>query len=104
MDSVATLNRSLARVGTRLTIERNVSGGSPLTTSALAFVRGYQPNELTDDIEQNDRKVILSPTGLAFVPQRLDRIVIQGVRCSVQAADAVEVSGAVVRIDCQVRG
>lgn len=98
------LDRALGRDGTLVTINQAASNGGPATQTIRAFVRGYQPQELTGDINQDDRKAILSPTGLTFTPGKLDEVVIQGVTCNIEAVDLVTVAGAVVRIEMQVRG
>lgn len=109
---------------------RRVIGQSQATQQFIdvtcrAFVRGYAPDELVGGITQQDSRVVLSPTQINAahwpggqvvstaqfqadqrVPDknRGDICFIDGRRCSIEAAKAVIIDGALVRIDMQVRG
>lgn len=69
-----------------------------------AFVRDYRPGELSGGIEQGDREVILSPTGLGADPQRLGGLFVGDRYCTIEFANPVRLAGVVVRWNLQVRG
>lgn len=106
------LDRGLARSGQTVTLRRPPAvdlAGIP------AVVRGYQPNELTEGITQQDSLVIISPTqinaavwpgvGQSPIPSknRGDSCIINGVTRSVQAGVGIYVRNVLVRIEFQVR-
>ena len=101
--AIGLLERALARDGETITITRNVKGSTPITQTVRASLRGYRADELTDDIDAHDSFGILSPTSLAFIPEKLDRTTIQGQTRVIQNVDKIMVADAVVRIEFQVR-
>lgn len=125
-DHVGALDRALARAGEDV-ILRRVTGFGPSQTrrDALcrAFIRGYQPHELTASVIQGDTKVTISPSDIEAalwpdgvsvtstpagvdprVPRPGDELVINGLARAVKAAAPLYVAGELVRIDLQVRG
>lgn len=103
--AIGLLDRAIARDGETITLSRNVPAGQPAVApqSPRAFLRGYRPEELTDQIQTNDSMAILSPTGLAWMPQRLDDALVAGRKRKVQNVDGIKVGDAVVRYEVQIR-
>lgn len=113
-DRVA-LDEGLAEAGEDIVLRRAVSGGSPVSATCRAMVRGYQPNELVGDVQQQDSEVILSPTPLiaqgwpgagngSARPQKGDRAIVQGFVKVVMAETAIMRGAEIVRIEMRVRG
>ncbi len=115
--ALSALNRSLARAGQSVTLQR-VTGGTTVVQAItlLAHVRGYEPQELVNGITQTDSKVILSPTSVAAfnsgaaagldirVPIKGNRMIIAGRTRNVEAAIGLYEGADLVRIECRVLG
>ncbi len=103
--AIGMLDRQLAKHGQTVTLRKtNTAVGEQQTR---AFVRHYKPAEITGILQQGDRLVVLSPTGIgAFgVPPANGFIVINGAPCRIVAApEQVEVDGTLVRVNATVRG
>lgn len=69
-----------------------------------AFVRDYRPDELAGGIEQGDREVTLSPTGLTTDPERLGGLWIGDRFHITEVATPVRLRGAIVRWNLWVKG
>ncbi len=89
------------------------SGAVLFSTTVRAFVRAYDPKELSPAIIQGDSKIVLSPTDLvgvnwptgeAAVPRRGDQLVVQGKPRQVIAPAPIHLVGIIVRLNVQVRG
>lgn len=120
---IADLDVTLADTGEMITIERLVGTQEiPIGIDCLAFVRGYDPDELVGAIQQNDKRVILSPSEITAagwpgpnssatptdrdrrIPIKGDRATIKGKKYSVEAAGGTYVRDELVRIEMRVRG
>lgn len=111
--AVAALDRALAAGGTPVTLRR-VSGTDPQTFTDCAcpakVAGGAAPAALPGgELAQAEIRVILSPSALAAagwpVPiRRGDKVLIAGRARQVEAAEAVELAGAVVRWNLRVAG
>ncbi len=97
--AIAALDRQLARHGESVVV---ITGTAE--AGVRAFVRGFKPDELTGDIHQGDRSVILSPTGLSFVPARNGAVKIAGKRFNVESVETVRMADVIVRHNLVVRG
>lgn len=119
----ADLDSTLAEDGEDIEIHRLVGTQLiPIKVTCRAFVRGYKPDEIVGGINQNDKRVILSPTEIIAkgwpgpnssatptnrdrrVPIKGDRVVIQGRNYNVEVAGGIYVRDDLVRIEMQVRG
>lgn len=119
----ADLDAALADAGEVIELQR-LTGSQLITTTVTcrAFVRGYEPEEVVGGINQNDKRVIMSPTEIIAdgwpgpnssatpterdrrVPIKGDRAVIKGRNYNVEAAGGIYVRDDLVRIEMQVRG
>lgn len=114
------LERSIARTGETVTLQRTATDGSTGdVTVALeladvpAHVRASAPQDLVDP-DAREMRVILSPTrllvatlGPAFafgIPQRDDKVLIQGDPSNVQEVAPIYYGGALVRVNLLCRG
>lgn len=114
------LERSIAREGETVTLERlsvdPTTGIQVIELSIVvpAWVRSSIPQDLIDN-EARDMKVVISPRLLlaetvgsppqAFgIPQRDDRIIIQGSSANIQQVDPIYYGGVPVRINMICRG
>jgi hypothetical protein len=118
---IARLDRSIARAGETVTLQRTAVDGSTggvtvaLELSAVpAHVRASQPQDLIDP-DAKEMRVVLSPTQLlattlgspavAFgIPARDDKVLIQGDPSNVQQVDPIYYGGSLVRINLLCRG
>ena len=118
---IARLDRSIARTGETVTLQRTATDGSTgAVTVALelagcpAHVRASAPQDLLDP-EAKEMRVIISATHLldavlgspatAFgIPQRDDRLLIQGNPSNVQEVAPIYYGGALVRVNLLCRG
>lgn len=114
------LDRSLARVGQDVTLQRLIGVTVAAQVICRAVVRGYDPSELIGGITQQDLKVILSPTQIIVsgwqsfsatvptqdqrVPVKDNKVIINGKTRNVEAAGGIYVAGELVRIEMRVRG
>jgi hypothetical protein len=115
---IADLDAALAEAGEDIRLVRLTlaAGGEqiPFSADCRGLVRQYQPQELVGGIIQGDTKVILSPTqlaarqwpgpGLAPLPQKGDRVLIQGRQRNVEAVEPFYVADVLVRLELTVRG
>lgn len=118
---IARLDRSIARTGETVTLQRTaVSGSTGAVTVALelsdvpAHVRASAPQDLIDP-DAKEMRVVLSPTQLlaatlgspaaAFgIPERDDKVLIQGDPSNVQEVAPIYYGGALVRVNLLCRG
>lgn len=118
---IARLNRSIDRTGEVVTLQRtavNASTGAVTVAAQLAdcpaHVRASAPQDLIDP-EAKEMRVILSPTHLlaatigsppaAFgIPERDDKVLIQGNPSNVQEVAPIYYGGALVRVNLLCRG
>lgn len=119
---IARLDRSIARTGETVTLQRTaVDGSSGAVAVALelpscpAWVRASKPQDLIDP-DAKEMRVVLSPTQLlaatlggspavAFgIPQRDDKVLIQGDPSNVREVDPIYYGGALVRVNLLCRG
>lgn len=117
---IARLERSIARTGETVTLERlstdPTTGASVVLMSLTlpAHVRASQPQDLLDN-EARDIAVILSPTLLLAasigsppvaygLPQRDDRVTVQGAPANVQTVMPLYYTGQLVRVNLLCRG
>jgi hypothetical protein len=118
---IARLDRSIARTGETVTLQRTATEGSTgAVTTALqlsdvpAHVRASKPQDLIDP-DAKEMRVVLSPTQLfaatigspavAFgIPERDDKVLIQGDPSNVREVDPIYYGGALVRVNLLCRG
>ena len=109
-DFIADLDDEIADQGQTVALRAQ---GSPADGSAdvlvRAVVRGFTPEELAGGVDQNDSKVILSPSSLAGTPfaagiKRLAVMLIDGRARSIETLNAIRVDDQVVRIEARVLG
>lgn len=119
---IADLDASLDEDGEDIRLVRLTQGPNgtqiPFEVICRAFVRGYDPDELSGAITQQDSKVILSPTQIIAaqwtsgrpanedgrVPMKGNRVFIQGRARNVEAAVGKYLPTDLVRLELQVRG
>jgi hypothetical protein len=121
---IGDLDASLAKDGQPITLQRLTLAGSeqiPFGVDAMAFVRGDQPNELTQTVTQKDVTVIMSPTeinrsgwpgatpapagaGDKRIPRKPDRIITKRGQLTVQTAAGIYIGDTLVRINIRARG
>jgi hypothetical protein len=106
--AIAKLDRAIARYGQTVTLRRGTATAPTATATVKAHVRGFKPDELIGGIDQNDSKVILSPSGLTGwpgdAPIKGDWITIGERVRSIVAAEPVKMNDVLVRIELQVKG
>jgi len=102
--AIAKLDLALAKAGEDVSVHSVTAGVPDAGVTVRAAVRGFEPDELTGDIRQNDRKVILSPTGLTVEPIKGRKIKIAGKTYNIEHAEPFRMGATVVRYECQVRG
>jgi hypothetical protein len=102
--AIASLDSQLAAHGEVVSLQHMTAGAVASTDTPKAFVRDYRSDELVGAIEQGDRKVILSATGVTGLPKANDRVVVAGRTFNVQAVETVRLAGTVVRHNLRVRG
>lgn len=106
--AIAQLDRAIARNGQTVILRRGKDTAPVAQATVKAHVRGFKPDELIGGIDQNDSKVILSPSGLGSwpgaAPIKNDWIIINGVTRSIVAAEQVKMNDVLVRIELQVKG
>lgn len=120
-NKIARLEASIARAGEVVTFERlntdpttGVSTVEMVVSDVPAWIRSSAPQDLIDS-EAKNMRVVVSPTRLlepvvgsppaAFgIPQRDDRIIIQGSPANVQQIDPIYYGGILVRINLLCRG
>ena len=118
---IARLDRSLARTGETVTLQRTAvdssTGGVTVALSlpdVPAHVRASRPQDLIDP-DAKEMRVVLSPTQLlaetlgdplaAFgIPERDDKVLIQGDPSNIQEVAPIYYGGALVRVNLLCRG
>lgn len=110
-EAIADLDAALVRRGENATLQRLTSGVTVANSAACrAMVRNYKPDELVGAIVQGDTMAVISPTDLtaASWPSNTvrtgDKIVVQGRRRNIEAAEPIYMAGTLVRVNLQVRG
>ncbi|MCV9908337.1 hypothetical protein OIV19_12010 [Brucella sp. HL-2] len=103
--AIAKLQRQLARHGQNVDLRKIANGQTQSEALAQrAFVRGYKPEELIEQIQQGDRNVVLLPDAPAVALRKGDKIVIAGAAASVETAEIVRMNDVSVRVNVRVRG
>lgn len=118
---IARLDRSIARTGETVTLRRTAVDGSTGSVSVAlelsnvpAHVRASKPQDLIDP-DAKEMRVVLSPTHIlaatldsppvAFgIPERDDKVLIQGDPSNVQEVAPIYYGGALVRVNLLCRG
>lgn len=95
--------------GKDIVLRRPSTNSAPTDITVRAAIRQYQPVELQGGIIQGDRRVVVRATELAVsswpLPIKKGDQIIDGTTVYVvQAVDAVELFGLVVRYNLVVRG
>lgn len=103
-DAIVELDKAIAAAGQTVKLMKTAAGVPDAGGDRPAFVRGYKPDELIGDVRQNDLRVILSPTGLAELPEKGWKVLARGKTRNVEAAEHISMGETVVRIELQVRG
>ncbi|CAO4178876.1 hypothetical protein [Methylorubrum populi] len=103
--AISALDRQLSRHGEDVKLRaQDAADDGTQDLTRRAFVREYRPDELSGGIEQGDREVILSPTGLAADPLRLGGLWIGDRYHTIEVATPVRMAGAVVRWNLWAKG
>jgi hypothetical protein len=107
--AIAMLDSQIARNGQTVMLRKGNAANGDADKPVRAFVRGYQPEELSGGIQQGDSTMVLSPTALAASGfagplKRLDRVTIAGKMQIIQVANPVMLNDQIVRIECWLRG
>ncbi len=106
--AIAKLDRAVAKFGQTVTLRRGKDTAPLAIATVKAHVRGFKPDELIGGIDQNDSKVILSPSGLTNwpggAPIKGDWVTIDGRVRSIVAAEPIKMNDVLVRIELQVKG
>lgn len=119
--ALVALDRSLARAGQDIVLQRMNGAAVAAQVTCRAVVRGYTPQELVGGITQQDSMVILSPSQIiaagwkAFtvtgedprdqrIPIKGNKAVISGKTRNVESAGGIYVDGQLVRIEMRVLG
>jgi len=103
---IAMLDDQIAENGQDISLVL-VAPSSKTTIPCRAFVRQYQPHELTGGILQGDTLVVVSPTALVTasrLPRRNDQVIVDGATKHIEYPNPVKLDNQLVRINLQVRG
>ncbi len=116
VQAIAMLDRQLARHGEDIILQRlatDIATGAQFALNQVdpcrAMVRANEPQELSAMTgEAPNTHVILSPTDLARamfpgVPQKDDRLIIQGRNNNVEIVSPIYLAGQLVRINIECR-
>lgn len=95
----------IKKEGEPVTLHRGTTPALPM----IAFVRDYRADELVGAIQQGDRQVQMSNVEIAAAnwpapPKRMDVVMIDGKRTTVQSAETVKLRGKIAKYVVQVRG
>lgn len=107
--AIAALDKAVQIAGQDIILRRTtgtalIKFDSPTTR---ARVVDYRPDELVGEVQQGDRKAILSPTMLAnwpAPPTKGDRVVVDGAVWAVMNVNPLSIGNRLVRIEMQIRG
>jgi hypothetical protein len=103
--AIASLDAQLAEHGQDVILRTgNTKVGQQ---TCRAFVRGYKPAELVGLIEQGDKKVTVSPTGLGSFGEPSDGqiVVVDGRPRTIKGEpEFIRIAGTLVRVNMTVRG
>ncbi|NGP18918.1 hypothetical protein [Devosia aurantiaca] len=101
-EAIAMLDKQIAEHGQTVKLKRGTTG--PHETQA--FVRGFKASEIAGLLQQGDRQVVVSPSGLGSfgVPEAQDKISIAGSAATVQSVESVRIGDVLVRLNLVVRG
>lgn len=108
--AIAMLDRQIAKHGQTITLRRVVVNAPAIEAAVRGFVRGYKPDEMTDDIKQGTSLVVISPTALAgtpfatALPKASDKVTISGRLRNIDFPEPVEMDDKLVRLNLQVSG
>ncbi|GBD48096.1 hypothetical protein [Methylopila sp. Yamaguchi] len=107
----AAYRRQIGRNGGPVTLRRGLSGGGGPEVTFKARVTGYEPQELTGNVQQGDSKVIFMADDLGDFPMPIKSgstdAILQGARkMTVQAVDdqTRRVAGVLIAYELRVRG
>ena len=105
-DAIGMLDRELARHGQNIGFHVMTSGEPDAGVMLRAFVRGFKADELVGGVDQQDKKIVLSPSDTLVIPKQGDRVMIGGTQAyNVEApANVIRMQDVIVRIELQVRG
>ena len=108
MPTVASIAARIEREGEPITLTR-VTDAGPVSAGVTAFVRGYRPQELVNDIQQGDREMRIAPSaleaqGFPGAPVRPDQVLIGDAYATVQSCETVRLRGVPAMHVVQVRG
>lgn len=105
------LDRSIARAGDSVTLQRlavDAAGATSVAASAVcpAFIRARAPQDLVEPGGAPDTDVVLSASSLASfgIPQRDDRILIEGAAANIIEVAPIYRGGTLVRVNLVCRG
>lgn len=108
---ICDLDNALRDAGQPVTMRRLTLGPTGLQVhfdvEMRANVRPVKPEQLIAGIDQAQRRVILSPTGLAGFPapiRKNDKCVIDGVVTNVEFVKPIRVDDVLVRVELTVTG
>jgi hypothetical protein len=107
--AIAMLDAQIAKNGQTVLLRKGNAANGDADKPVRAFVRGYQPEELSGGIQQGDSTMIVSPTALAASGfagplRRLDRVTVAGKIQIIQVANPVMIGDQVVRWEFWLRG
>jgi len=107
--AITMLDRQLSKHGQAATFIREADDAPAVMVPVRVHIRGYSAKETGGGINQGDSAVTISPTdwtktGIAGLPERLDRIRVSGRERVIENVDPVYLADALVRLDLQVRG
>ncbi len=107
--AIAMLDAQIARNGQTVMLRKGNAANGDADKPVRAFVRGYQPEELSGGIQQGDSTMVISPTGLAASGftgplKRLDRATVAGKMQIIQVANPVMMNDVIVRWEFWLRG
>lgn len=110
--ALADLKDALARNGEPVTFRRYDAARAKTETQPIkSRVTGYAPNDLVGNIQQGDRRIIVSADPTDWAPLGLtlskgDKAVIRGVECNIEEVDdnTRRIGGVLVGYELRVRG
>lgn len=104
MPTVTSIAAKIEREGQPVTLTRGTD-----SAAVQAFVRGYTPAELVNDIQQGDREMRIAPAvleaaGYPGAPDRPDQVLIGGAYATVQSCETRALRGVPAMHVVQLRG